>query len=178
VPLSAQALVRVVRAAFPRLNGWLNRLPDPRVQETQNTYGSTYDLMIDVVEGMLDFIKVNPQTAEFWIANPSHPEENFAEKWNVGPELGEWFFAWQRKAVAGIKALAEQEADGLDKVGMVLENSFGAVAANQAVRALSASVRDATSVSKVGITTTGLVTPLTFGIQTASKNLPHTHHGS
>jgi hypothetical protein len=25
--------VRVVRAAFPRLNDWLNRLPDPRVQE-------------------------------------------------------------------------------------------------------------------------------------------------
>src|ERR1035441_8806101 len=32
-PLTAQALVRVVRAAFPRLNDWLNGLPDPRVQE-------------------------------------------------------------------------------------------------------------------------------------------------
>jgi len=31
--LSAQALVRVVRAVFPRLNDRLNRLPDPRVQE-------------------------------------------------------------------------------------------------------------------------------------------------
>jgi len=31
--LTARALVRVVRAAFPRLNDWLNRLPDPRVQE-------------------------------------------------------------------------------------------------------------------------------------------------
>ena len=25
--------MRVVRAAFPRLNDWLNALPDPRVQE-------------------------------------------------------------------------------------------------------------------------------------------------
>ena len=32
-PLSAQALVRVVRSVFPRLNDWLNGLPDPRVQE-------------------------------------------------------------------------------------------------------------------------------------------------
>ena len=32
-PLSAQALVRVVRGVFPRLNQWLNGLPDPRVQE-------------------------------------------------------------------------------------------------------------------------------------------------
>jgi len=31
--LTAQALVRVVRAAFPRLNHWLNDLPDPRLQE-------------------------------------------------------------------------------------------------------------------------------------------------
>jgi hypothetical protein len=30
--LSAQACVRTVRAAFPRLNAWLNALPDPRVQ--------------------------------------------------------------------------------------------------------------------------------------------------
>ena len=28
--LSAQALVRVVQAVFPRLNTWLNQLPDPR----------------------------------------------------------------------------------------------------------------------------------------------------
>jgi len=30
--LSAQACVRTVRSAFPRLNAWLNALPDPRVQ--------------------------------------------------------------------------------------------------------------------------------------------------
>lgn len=31
--MTARALVRVVRAVFPRLNDWLNRLPDPRIQE-------------------------------------------------------------------------------------------------------------------------------------------------
>jgi len=31
--LTAQALVRVVRAVFPSLNDWLNGLPDPRLQE-------------------------------------------------------------------------------------------------------------------------------------------------
>jgi len=31
-PLSAQALVRVTQGAFPRLNDWLNALPDPRVE--------------------------------------------------------------------------------------------------------------------------------------------------
>ncbi len=32
-PLTAQGLLQVIRAAFPKLNPWLNGLPDPRVQE-------------------------------------------------------------------------------------------------------------------------------------------------
>lgn len=144
---------------------------------TQNTYDSVYDLMLDVVKGMLDFIRVNPQTAEVWIANPSHPAENFAEKWKGDPTLAEWFYTWHRKAVGGIKALAEQETDGLDKVGMALESSFGSVAANQAVRSLSASVRANTAAGKVAVTAGGLVTSTAFGIQTVSKNPPHTNHG-
>lgn len=81
-------------------------------------------------------------TAEVWIANPSHPQENFAEKWRNEPSFAEWFYTWPLRAVSGIKALAEQDAKGLDKVGTVLENSYGATAANQAVRAFSAKLRD------------------------------------
>ena len=39
--MTAQALVRVVRAVFPRLNDWLNGLPDPRVQE-MCVYGAAH----------------------------------------------------------------------------------------------------------------------------------------
>jgi hypothetical protein len=144
---------------------------------TQNAYDSVYDLLLDVVMGMLDFIKVSPRTAKVWIANPSHPEENFAEKWNNDPSLSKSFYAWHRSAIAGIKALAEQEADGLDKVGAALENSFGAAPANYAVRSLSASLRDNTAAKKIAVTSGGLVTPVTFGIRTVSKNPPHTNHG-
>lgn len=145
---------------------------------TQNTYDSPYDLLLDVVQGMLDFIKVNPATAEVWIANPSHPQENFAEKWKNDPSLAEWFYTWHRRAVAGIKALSEQEAEGLDKVGTVLESSYGATAANQAVRAFSAKVRDDTATGRIAVTSVGLVTPAAFGIKSATKNPPHTNHGS
>lgn len=145
---------------------------------TQNLYDSVYDLMLDVTEGMLEFIKVNAQTAEVWIANPSHPAENFAEKWNADPTLAEWFYAWHRRAVSGLRALAEQEIEGLDKVGSLLENSFGGVAAKQAVRSLSESVRDNTAAGKIGVTAGGLVAPLSLGIQTVSKNPQHNNHGS
>lgn len=144
---------------------------------TRNTYDSVYDLMLDVVIGMPDFIKVSQQTALYWIANPSHPEENFAERWNADPSLAEWFFKWQRKAIAGLTALAEQEA-GLDKLGTVLEGSFGATAANHAIRAFSASLRNATATGKVGVSSAGLITPIGIGIKTAAKTPPHTHYGS
>lgn len=145
---------------------------------SQNTFDSVYDLLLEVVGGMPEFIKVHQQTAQFFVENPTHPEENFAEKWNSNPELPKWFFIWHRKATSEIKALAEQEVEGLDKIGTALENSFGAVAANQAVRALSASVKSSTAIGRTGVTATGLVVPASFGIQTVSKNPAHNFHGS
>jgi hypothetical protein len=145
---------------------------------SQNTFDSVYDLMLEVVSGMSEFIKVNKQTAQFFVENPTHPDENFAEKWNENPELPKWFFVWHRKVTAEIKALAEQEMEGLDKIGTVLANSFGSVAANQAIRALSASVKESTATGKTAVTAAGLVVPASFGIQTASKNPAHNFHGS
>lgn len=145
---------------------------------TNNVFDSVYDLMLEVLGGMPDFIKVNQQTAQFWISNPSQPDENFAEKWNEDANLANSFFTWHRKVLAEVKALAEQDVEGLDKIGAVLENSFGRHAANQAIRAMSSSVKSSTAIGKTGITSAGLVVPATFGIQTVSKTPAHNFHGS
>jgi len=145
---------------------------------SQNSFESVYDLMLEVVSGMTGFINVNQQTAHFFVANPSQPDENFAEKWHSNPDLAKWFFAWHRKATTEIKALAEQETKGLDNIGTALENSFGAAAANQAVRALSASVKKSTGIGKNAVTETGLVVPASFGIKTVARNPHHNFHGS
>jgi len=144
---------------------------------SQNTFDSVYDLMLEVVSGMPEFIRVNQQTAQYFVDNPTHPAENFAEKWNSNPELAKSFFGWHRKVVAEIKALAEQEIEGVDNIGTALENSFGTAAANQAVRAFSASVRNSTAVGKTGVTAAGMVVPSGLGIRTVSKNPAHNFHG-
>jgi len=144
----------------------------------QHVFESAYDLLLEVVATLPDFIQVNQQTAQYRVANPSHPDENFAEKWNDDPNLAKWFFTWHRRVVAEIKALAEQEAEGLDKVGKVLENSFGATAANQAIRALSSSVRDTTAEGKTAVTSAGFVVSAGAGIHTASATPKHTNYGS
>lgn len=145
---------------------------------TLKTFEDVYDLLLEVVEGMLNFIRINPITGEISIANPTHPDENFAEKWNRDASLAQSFYTWHKRVVAGIKVLAEQDMQGLDKVGTFLENLFGASAANQAVRAFSASVRNDTAIGRIAVTSRGLVTPAAFGIATVTKNPPHTNHGS
>jgi len=125
---------------------------------THNTYSSVYDLVLDVVEGMLDFVRIDSSTTEYCIPNPSHPEENFAERWNENPMLADWFFAWRSKVGTDLRLLAQQE-EGVDKVGKLMESAFGSTAANQAVRSLSASVRDKTANRLVGVTSTGLIVP-------------------
>ncbi len=144
----------------------------------ERVFESAYDLLLEVIARLPDFIEVNPQTARYRVANPSHSDENFAEKWNDDPNLARWFFTWHRRVVADMKALAEQEAEGLDKVGKVLENSFGATAANQAIRALSSSVRDTTAEGKTAVTSAGFVVSAGAGIQTASSAPKHTNFGS
>ena len=141
-------------------------------------FESVYDLLLTVIEGMPDFIKIDQRTAEYWIANPSHQEENFAEKWNSNPDLADHFFTWHKRVVGEMRALAEQEAIGLDKVGRVLENSFGATAANQAMRAFSSSVRETTAIGRSAITSIGIVLPSSLGIRRASSIPKHTPYGS
>jgi len=144
----------------------------------EHVFESVYDLLFEVVAKMPDFIEVNQQTALYRVSNPSHSDENFAEKWNDDPNLAKWFFTWHRNVVAEIKALAEQETGGLDNVGKVLESSFGTTAANQAIRALSSSVRNTTAMGKTAVTSTGFVVSTGAGIQTASAAPRHTNYGS
>ena len=141
------------------------------------TFDSVYDLLLEVVAGMPKFILVNKETAAYTIPNPTHQKENFAEKWNSDPKLAKAFFDWHRKTVADMKALADQEAEGLDAFGTKLKNAFGEHPANEAVRAFSASIRDSTKAGKTGITSSGLVVTAASTIPAVAKTPPHNFHG-
>lgn len=140
-------------------------------------FDSVYDLLLEVVGGMLKFIFIDKNTATYSIPNPSQPRENFAEKWNNDPKLAESFFRWHRRTVSDLKALTEQNVEGLDAVGLKLKNTFGGSAANEAVRALSASLRESTKSGNTGITSSGLVVTATSKIPMAAKAPPHNNHG-
>ena len=73
--------------------------------------------------------------------------------------------------------LAEQEAEGLDAIGAKIKNSFGDRPATEAVRALSASLRDSTKAGNMGITSSGLVVTAASALPVAAKAKPHNFHG-
>lgn len=141
------------------------------------TFDSVYDLLLEVVSGMTTFILVDKNAATFSIPNPSHPAENFAEKWNANPKLAESFFTWHRRTVSDLKALAEQELLGLDAAGAKIKNSFGDAPANAAVRALSASLKERTRAGNATIASSGLVLTVPTAIPAAAKIPPHDFHG-
>ena len=141
------------------------------------SFESAYDLLLEVVTGMPKFINVIQKTATYSVPNPTHSEENFAEKWNHNPLLPKAFFDWHRRVSADFKALAEQETVGLDAVGKTFENSFGVQAANRALRGLSSAVRSNVKAGNVGITATGLVVPATKVYPAVAKTPPHNFHG-
>ncbi len=58
-------------------------------------YDSEYDLMVDTLKFMPDFIE--QKYGEYWVDNPTVDGENFAEKWNKKPIRKEAFYQWHRK---------------------------------------------------------------------------------
>jgi len=144
---------------------------------TRFVYADNYELILDVVRRLPDFIQVGEQNGKpfYFIENESTTGENFADKWNLDPRLPGAFYGWHRDAVAMLEGLLALE--GKDRLGEALQKSFSA--SQEAVRAAMAPLA-----TKVGNARTagsllvapglGLVTSPAVGRVTAP---PHTFFG-
>ena len=102
-------------------------------------YNDEYDLMVDVIEHMGDFIVLSQ--GQWYIWNETTEGENFAEKWNAHPDRAASFFAWHRKLLADVAAL--RLLDGLDRIADSLKKSLGEGPAAVAVAHIEKSVSTA-----------------------------------
>lgn len=76
-------------------------------------FESGYDLLVECVRGMPDFVKItvgpnNKTTYE--LANPSLLDENLVAKWNEEPGLAKAFFDWQCDFVDFLELLPTERA--------------------------------------------------------------------
>jgi hypothetical protein len=101
----------------------------------------TYSALLGIVKYMPNYIE--KRNGEWWVANPAHPDENFADKWNEKPERRAVFLKW-------LSAVNESVSSALNgRVGkstdQLLEEAFGSGRARPSV-----SLAEAPAISDYG----------------------------
>lgn len=59
--------------------------------------------LVEIVEGLDTFIEM--RDGKWWIPNPAHEKENFADKWNEKPALRDAFLRWRDQVHLDIESL-------------------------------------------------------------------------
>jgi hypothetical protein len=98
--------------------------------QAYNNEGSIYHALLRIVRNMDNFVLQKNGT--LWVPNPTNPDENFADKWQMYPERAARFFSWLQSIQTDLdEALNEK---GLDKVASVLSKAWGKGVGEQAAR--------------------------------------------
>lgn len=130
--------------------------------------GDLYETLIEVSAAMPTFVE--DRDGVYWVANPVHPDENFADRWRGNPGRARNFFDWIERAHADFSGYGVDE--GVDRVLTKLANSFGESPAKRAGELMGLSLSKARDAGVLGVSGAGLL-----GL-TATRPVPrHTFHG-
>lgn len=121
-----------------------------------------------VLDRMPRFITKRGET--WWVANPAHDDENFADKWNDYPERRKAFFMWFDQINTTINDLAGMEAKGMPAVFARLAESFDHDPMYRSIEKFAARTGSATAL-RMG--PTGRLSPTVTG----PLKTGHTFHG-
>ena len=94
-----------------------------------------YRGQVDVDRALTEVVADLPNHVEnrdgtWWVENPAHEGENFADKWNTNPDRREAFFEWLGELSTSVVAAAR--ADATERVSGLLEKSLGGVVTDAA----------------------------------------------
>ena len=109
----------------------------------------------------------------WWVPNPAHEEENFADKWNEYPERREAFRAWHRDIAGVLDELVGLRGKGLPVVAARMAESFGHDAVKLSAQRYGDRLRRQTETGVLRMTGTGLLTTTAAGVPVRR----HTFHG-
>lgn len=124
-----------------------------------------------LVATMQDHVK--QRNGRYWVPNPAHPDENFADKWNEYPERRDAFIKWHTEISTVLHDLAQLPGTGLDVVVSTLEKAFPGSAVRTSAARYGEHLRRQRVDGQLHVAPTGLITSTTAGLQL--KN--HTFHG-
>lgn len=91
-------------------------------------YRDQEDLLTAILEVLAQMpYYIEKRQGRWWVANPAHEQENFADKWNEHPERREAFRAWHREITAMLDELAQTQGKGLHVLTSRLSEALGDV---------------------------------------------------
>ena len=106
----------------------------------------------------------------YWVPNPAHEEENFADKWNTSPDRKRHFDRWIEALIADTDRWAT--SNGVDEAVRSLGTAFGAAPVQAGAKRVGAGLSALVPAAALGVTNQGR---LTHGGGT--KIQPHDFHG-
>ncbi|WGK83216.1 nucleotidyltransferase [Vibrio aestuarianus] len=143
-----------------------------KCSNSNKEYHNPFDLMLDVLEEMPNFISHQYQsdgTLKYTIRNPALPTENFADKWHEKPMLPQAFKAWYTQVTEDLAKLLELD-QGLDKTIERSREMFG----SQAARGIQAKLAD--TLTERRAKNRAVVSSIGLGVSNAATATPVPKH--
>lgn len=130
--------------------------------------GTLFEILVDVTETMPSLVEV--RDGVYWVPNPVHPDENFADRWKSHPGRDRHFFDWIEQARVDFGGYGADR--GVDSVLEKLAESFGEGPVIRAGEIIGKGLSRARDTGVLGVGATGLLGT------TARRAVPqHTFHG-
>lgn len=128
------------------------------------------EALVNVVNGMGEYIKRNPKTGQYIVQNPVNPDENFADKWAETPQKQRNFFRWLEQLKQDLEQITEKRG-GLQLIAESMNKPFGRDVVQRTFSAIADSQRKSRDNNTLRATTTGVL----GAVGTVVK--AHTFHG-
>ena len=119
----------------------------------RKSYTDMLELFEDVLTAMPLFIRRNSEWGymQYMVENPSHPKENFAEKWNTSTLYEEAFNIWSRDFVSLVGELRVIEGKGIDVYANKMKELLGKKPVERVIEARAKNMYDHKSGGTLGV---------------------------
>lgn len=106
----------------------------------------------------------------WWVPNPAHEDENFADKWNTNPDRKRHFYRWIEALIADTDRWAT--SNGVDETVRSLGTAFGAAPVQAGAKRVGAGLSSLAAAGGLSVVQQGRVTH-----RSGTKIPPHNFHG-
>ncbi len=116
---------------------------------------------------------IETRNGKYWVPNPAHEGENFADKWNDYPERRDAFNDWHREITETLDDVIRMTGAGLPAIAARLEKSFSRSEIRTSAKKYGEHLAQRRDAGGLRVRPSGLITTTSAGVSIP----PHTFYG-